>query len=381
LSRPAGGRAEVAILLPSFAPLDAIGTHVVELRDALAGAGLQARIFADEIKPGVGSEALPATELLNARRRDGRFILYQLSTNFHRYRGLMSRPEPLVVQYHNITPRAEMMGFDHGIATAVAWGRRQLEDLRLRAALGLAVSRYNADELVAAEYRRVAVAPPLIRPLAVPDSPKRYDKGAHRLLFVGRLVPNKAQEDLIAALAVYNATFSTPATLTLVGSTTVETYVEYLHGLAHRLGVGDAVTFASGVPQDQLAGLYAGSHLFVSASRHEGFGFPVIEAMRAGLPVVAYASSAIPETAGRAALLTPSAEPETLATAWHMVLADAGTRRAMIAEGRRRAADFDLSESKLANLRALANLIPIEGVQPSPLYHDRLANSRAETGA
>ena len=381
MSRAGGGRPEVAILLPSFAPLDAIGTHVVELREALAGAGLEARIFADEIKPGVAAEARPATELLNARPREGRFLLYQLSTNFHRYRRLMSRPEPLVVQYHNITPRSQMMGFDHGIATAVAWGRRQLEDLRLRTSLALAVSGYNADELVAAEYSRVAVAPPLIRPLVTPENSRNYDQGVHRLLFVGRLAPNKAQEDLIAALAVYNATFAPAAALTLVGSTSVASYGNYLRALAERLGVGDAVTFASGVSQEELARLYSESHLFVSASRHEGFGFPIIEAMRAGLPVAAYASSAIPETSGRAALLTPNSEPETLATAWHMVLSDPGGRRAMITEGRRRAADFDLEESKEANLRALANLIPIEGVLPAPLYHDRSARSGVEAGA
>ena len=367
-----GNRMEVSILLPSFAPFDAIGTHVVELRSALREEGVDARIYADEIKPGVEAEAIPSSKLMKSRARDGRFILYQLSTNSNLYRHLLRRPEPLAVQYHNITPRTQVIGFDAGIASAVAWGRRQLEDLRIQTRLALAVSRYNADELVAAKYVSVAVAPPLIRALHTQQAPRDYASvDEHRLLFVGRLAPNKAHEDLITALAVYNATFTPRAILTLVGSETIPTYGEYLRSLAAGLGVLDAVVFASGLSQDELARLYAMSHLFVSASRHEGFGFPLIEAMRAGLPVVAHASSAIPETAGKAALLTRSSDPETLATAWRMILADADARQTLVQEGRRRAADFDLGRSKRANLHALANLIPIEGIEPAPLYYQR----------
>ncbi|MDA8262646.1 MAG: glycosyltransferase [Actinomycetota bacterium] len=370
-----GSPTEVAILLPSFAPFDAIGTHVVELRSALLEAGIDARIYADEIKPGLEGEAIPSRKLMKGRRRDGRFILYQLSTNSNLYHHLLQRHEPLLVQYHNITPRAQVMGFDAGMATAVAWGRRQLEDLRIRTRLALAVSHYNADELAAAEYESVVVAPPLIRPLHTPAASRDYAAAEHRLLYVGRLAPNKAHEDLIAALAVYNETFAPRATLTLVGSTTVAAYGEYLRSLAQELGVSNAVTFASGVSQDDLARLYAESHLFVSASRHEGFGFPLIEAMRSGLPVVAHASSAIPETAGKAALLTPSSEPETLATAWRMILAGTDAREALVDEGHKRAADFDLGRSKLANLQALANLVPIEGVVAAPLYYRREATA------
>ena len=371
MSRVRGNRMEVSILLPSFAPFDAIGTHVVELRSALREEGVEARIYADEIKPGVEAEAIPASRLMKSRPRDGRFILYQLSTNSNLYRHLLGRPEPLAVQYHNITPRTQVMGFDAGMANAVAWGRRQLEDLRLHTRLALAVSRYNADELVAAEYHTVAVAPPLIRPLHTQPASRDYAGSEHRLLFVGRLAPNKAHEDLIAALAVYNATFHPGAILTLVGSETVAAYGEYLRSLAGDLGVSDQVVFASGLSQDELARQYATSHLFVSASRHEGFGFPLIEAMRAGLPVVARASSAIPETAGQAALLTRSSDPEILATAWRMILADARAREALVSEGHKRAADFELGRSKLANLHALANLIPIEGIEPAPLYYER----------
>ncbi len=371
MSRVRGNRMEVSILLPSFAPFDAIGTHVVELRSALREEGVEARIYADEIKPGVEAEAIPASRLMKSRPRAGRYILYQLSTNSNLYRHLLRRPEPLAVQYHNITPRTQVMGFDAGMANAVAWGRRQLEDLRLQTRLALAVSRYNADELVAAEYDTVAVAPPLIRPLHTQPASRDYAVGEHRLLFVGRLVPNKAHEDLIATLAVYNATFSPRVILTLVGSETVAAYGEYLRALAGDLGVSDQVVFASGLSQDELARQYATSHLFVSASRHEGFGFPLIEAMRAGLPVVAHASSAIPETAGQAALLTRSSDPETLATAWRMILADADAREALVSKGHKRAADFELGRSKRANLHALANLIPIEGIEPASLYYER----------
>ena len=105
-------------------------------------------------------------------------------------------------------------------------------------------------------------------------------------------------------------------------SPTPPAYRDALARLAAAAGVGDAVHFHEGVSAEDLAALYRTADVFVSASAHEGFCVPVVEAMRFGVPVVARAAGAVPETAGGAAVLVPGDSASTLAVAVHRVLAD-----------------------------------------------------------
>ena len=362
-------KSQVAIVMPSFAPYDAMATHVLELRDTLIASGVSAAIYADEIKPGLQGEAQPFNRLRLAYPSSSRYILYQAATGSNLVRHLISRPEKLLIQYHNITPREQFVRWEPGIASSMAWGRRQLELLSHHTDLALAISRYNAEDLIITGYSQIAISPPLIRSLPAIESNRRYGGPGHSLLFVGRIAPNKAQEDLILAVALYNATFVDKVRLYLVGSPVIEKYGTYLRQLCAKLGVADDVLFYSHLTSDDLARMYADAHVLVSSSRHEGFGFPFVEAMRTGLPIVALDSSAIPETVQDAALLTYSSDPEVLASALHMVLWQSHIRSDLIKRGYARAKTWDLERSKLANLAALSIEIPIPGIEPEGLYY------------
>ena len=93
------------------------------------------------------------------------------------------------------------------------------------------------------------------------------------------------------------------------------------------------------VPDALLPGLYAGAEAFVLPSRYEGFGLPILEAMASGVPVVAAAAGALPETCGDAAVLAPP-EPDALREALLALLHDPGERSRLAAAGVRRAAAF-----------------------------------------
>ena len=93
------------------------------------------------------------------------------------------------------------------------------------------------------------------------------------------------------------------------------------------------------VPEAHLPGLYAGARAFVLPSRHEGFGLPCLEAMAAGVPVIAAAAGALPETCDGAAILVPP-EPEPIATALLKLLDDEDRRAGLREAGRRRAAEL-----------------------------------------
>ncbi len=85
--------------------------------------------------------------------------------------------------------------------------------------------------------------------------------------------------------------------------------------------------------------------MLVVTSEHEGFCVPVVEAMSAGLPVVAFDQGAVPEVLGDAGVLVPDKDPYALATSIGDLLADAPRRAALGEAGRRRLADLDLESA------------------------------------
>ena len=83
-----------------------------------------------------------------------------------------------------------------------------------------------------------------------------------------------------------------------------------LRELADELGIAGNVVFPAYVDAADLEGLYALARCFVFASINEGFGIPILEAMRRGVPVACSRASALPEVAGRGgALLRPLQRP------------------------------------------------------------------------
>jgi len=149
----------------------------------------------------------------------------------------------------------------------------------------------------------------------------------------GRLVPIKGIVYLIRALASLKRDIP-DLRLEIAGSgperTTIETEVR-LHGLT------DCVTFLDW--QVELAPVFARWDVFVLPSLEEGFGIAALEAMAAGLPVVATAVGGIPELVedGRTGWLVPPADPDALADRLRDLLLDPERRRAMGAAGRARA--------------------------------------------
>jgi glycosyltransferase involved in cell wall biosynthesis len=75
------------------------------------------------------------------------------------------------------------------------------------------------------------------------------------------------------------------------------------------LGLQDTVVFTGHIPDNQIAGLYAGARILVFPSLYEGFGLPVLEGMAVGTPVITSNASSMPEVAGGAAVLLPPEEP------------------------------------------------------------------------
>ncbi len=346
-------------IVPSLTPGDGVGGHTLAVRDVLRAAGVRSEIFSDDVHPALSGEGRPLDALPPAGT-DGLALLYQCSIGNEVVDRLLARPEPLVVDYHNRTPVEHLLRWVPDMAHLAGWGRSQLGDLAGRAVLGIGDSAFNARELDAVGFVRTAVVPILLDVAGLRHG--RKDRGgASRWLFVGRVVPNKAQHDLVLALAWHRAVHDPDAQLRLVGRDAAPSYTDALRDLIGELGLDGAVHLVGGVDDESLGREYAEADVFVCLSDHEGFCIPVLEAMASGLPVVAYGSSAVPETVGSGGLLLPRKDPATVSAAAARLGDDAALRETMVERGLARAQQFDRARTGPLLLDALRSVFDLRG--------------------
>lgn len=134
------------------------------------------------------------------------------------------------------------------------------------------------------------------------------------VLFVSSLWPYKNCDGLLRAFAVAKPDLPRHR-LVVVGPGRDTAYVAELHALAERLGIADDVTWVGGVPLEETVDFYRAADVFVYPSHNETFGLPILEAMACACPVVTSDRSAMPETAGGAALLANPEDPASIAAA------------------------------------------------------------------
>jgi glycosyltransferase involved in cell wall biosynthesis len=152
---------------------------------------------------------------------------------------------------------------------------------------------------------------------------RRLDLGdAPVLLTVAAALPHKNLGRLLAATARLDIGDRAPPTLVMVGHAGRQT--EQLRALASTLGIADRVRITGWVKDTDLEGLYQMAHAFVYPSLHEGFGMPVLEAMRRGVPTACADASSLPEVAGDAALLFDPTSVDAIAATIARLFLDAG---------------------------------------------------------
>jgi alpha-1,3-rhamnosyl/mannosyltransferase len=217
----------------------------------------------------------------------------------------------------------------------------------LRAAAAVLVPSAHTRDRLHARVRGVREV--RVTPLGIDErfspGPAGGDRGPY-LLAVGTLQPRKNLEAALAAFERLHA-----------GGLEHRLVVAGARGwrdeaLVARLGVspaGEWIEFAGRVDDDALVRLYRGAACLLFPSRAEGFGFPPLEAMACGTPVVAAAAGSLPEVLGDAAPLVEPDDVDGLARAVAGVLADPEPWRA---RGLARAARFTWAECAEATVAA-----------------------------
>ena len=179
---------------------------------------------------------------------------------------------------------------------------------------------------------------------AAPDRPR----GPVSILCVAHLYPRKDVATLLGAMA----RLAGGAVLRVVGTGPA---LAGLERRARETELNGRVEFLGHLPFDRLAAEYRRADLFCLPSRQEGFGIVFLEAMAAGLPVVAVRAAAIPEVVadGVSGVLVPPGDAVALANALERLIADPGERRRLSEEGRRRVRSYDAPDVAVRFLEAI----------------------------
>ena len=313
-------------VLPSLGYGDAIGHEVLGIQRVLRGAGYQSEIFVQTADPRVEDLTVGYLELRDASHPDN-ILIHHFSIGSRASRLAYALPDRMVLIYHNITPPEFFVDINKELVRLCFRGRRELALYRTRCDLALGDSEYNRQELDAVGFSPTGVLD------VVPDfdhlrGPGNYtlagafDDDWVNVLFVGRVIPNKKFEDVIRAFHAYKTFFNPRSRLLLVGAHSgFERYVTMLHRFIARLGTRD-VHLVGHVSNEELTAYYELADIFVCASEHEGFCVPLVESFHMGVPVVAYAATAVPSTMGGAGILYTNKDPMHMAALINAVVDD-----------------------------------------------------------
>lgn len=305
---------------------DAIGNEVLGIQKVLRGAGCESRIYVQTADPRVEDLTADYRDLLEESHPDN-ILIHHFSIGSRASRVAYALPDRMILVYHNITPPEYFIGVNPMLVELCYKGRRELRAYVQRCDLALGDSEFNRSELEQMGFPRTGVLPvvPSFDHLDVTPNhmlAREFDDAWTNILFVGRMIPNKRIEDLVRFFHAYRLRYNSASRLLLVGSHSgYEDYLASVSDLIARLNTPD-VHFIGHVSNEELTALYDVADLFLSASEHEGFCVPLVEAFRKRIPVVAFAATAVPATMDGGGVLYDYKDARHVAALMHAVVSD-----------------------------------------------------------
>ncbi|MBN1922337.1 MAG: glycosyltransferase family 4 protein [Anaerolineae bacterium] len=335
-------------IMPELLYGDAIGNQALKLRGLLREWGYESEIYALHRDRRL---AYAGRDVRSYRGSAETLLIYHYSISSVLTDFVKQLPDRVVVYYHNVTPAAYLNGYNPGLAALLRRGREELSKLS-GASYALAASPYNSEEMTSLGFPDVSVLPYFVyfdelQASAVNAAGReivaRYGSPEWvNLLFVGRIVPNKRQDDLIRLFSYYHCLINPRSRLFLVGSdANAPGYKMELEILVEALGLSDAVHFVGPVGlREGLGGYFKAASVFVCMSEHEGFCVPLLEAMAFEKPVLAFKAAGVPSTLGQAGLMVTQKRYDVLGELLELLVTDRALRQSVVSQQKRRLADF-----------------------------------------
>lgn len=329
---------------------DAIGHEVLGIQGVLRDAGYQSDIFVETADRRLEDRTRDYRELVDRSHPD-HLLLHHFSIGSKASRTAYAVPDRMALIYHNITPPEYFVGLHRTLARQCFRGRRELLAYRDRCDLAMGDSPFNREDLDRLGFPRTAVLPVVPGFAHLDREPddfvaRQFDDEWTNILFVGRVIANKKIENLIRFFHAYHTGYNPRSRLIIVGVYSLfERYLAALNHLVEELRL-EHVHFTGHVSDDELVAYYDIADLFLCASEHEGFCVPLVEAFYTGVPVLAYAATAVPSTMDGAGVLFHHPDPAHVASLMDAILSHAGLREEIVAGQtaavrRLQALDFD----------------------------------------
>jgi L-malate glycosyltransferase len=341
---------------------DAIGDSARRMRGLLHQMGHTSELYAltidDELRGDVRPFADPAS-------KKGDLTIFHFALPSPMTDAFARLPHGRLLQYHNVTPASYFAAYDPALFRLASIARQELSTLVGQVDLALGVSDYNRRELEALGFEPTGVLPLAVdlsritQPVRRPALEKILDDDFVNFLFVGRIAPNKKIEDHIRLAEHYKRYVDAYYRFIFVGKyDAVPRYYATIRALMSEYRfLNERFIFTGPVPDEDLAVYYRHAAVYVSLSEHEGFCAPLLEAMAADVPVLAYAAAAVPETLGGAGVQFAPKDMEYAAELLGALAFDDDLRARVIAGQRQRLAEF--SDARIE--RELATIVGYAG--------------------
>ncbi len=342
------GAVSISQLVHTLSYGDAISGEVFALQRCFESLGWESNIYAINVHPKYKGIAKDYRTL--AADYQGELLLhYSLGSPLNQFYLEQKRATRTLI-HHNLTPAKWFVGVNQRIVSDIEQGRLELPLLCSASQRLLADSQYNADELQALGFAAHVLELPL-------DPTKwkieRNDgiyslvkaEGGIHVLHVGRLAPNKCIEDIIRTFYFLHHYVCRQSRLWLVGiDIDTELYSFALKRMILDLKLEHAVNFTGCLADSEVKALYQAATVYLCMSAHEGFCLPVAEAMHFGLPVIAYSSTAIPDTIGDGGLLVTEKRHAEIAELIGRISEDSVLREQLIRSGETRVKELSFEK-------------------------------------
>jgi glycosyltransferase involved in cell wall biosynthesis len=308
--------------------------------------GVTGEVFAATLDPGLDGSVRPIARLARSLQADDLVVIHY-TAYAHALDAALDLPQRKLLVYHNVTPPEFLWDWEPIVAARCALGRAHLREYAGRVDAAATATAFNAADLQAAGFEDVHVLPALYffdRERLMPGAGGDQHATASTVIFVGRLSPNKRQDELIKAFALYQRHREPDSRLLLVGGPVGPSYTEHLERVIGATGARNVVMGAR--PQPELNDVYRAASVFVCLSGHEGFCLPLLEALHFELPVIARRAGAVPEVLGDAGVVIDDEDLPTIAELIDGCVRDQALREELRRRGRERLKAFEPADTE-----------------------------------
>lgn len=335
---------------------DAITNEMLLIKDILIKNGYESEIYAEHIADGLKKDI---KDIKSYKGNKDSILIIHHSMGFDLFDNIINLPDKKIIIYHNITP--EHFFDDEFIKRYIRKGLKQTAEYRKYVDLAYADSNFSRKEMIAMGYKNVGIIP-------VQISLDRFDKtdvnkelekslkAQTNFIFVGRVVKNKKQVDIIKTFNLYHNYFDKKAKLFIIGDTSNVPYLREVENAIKENDLSENVVLTGKINESDLKTYYANASAFICMSEHEGFGVPLLEAMKMNVPLIAFDSSAILETMGGAGISFDKKNYTQIAALLNEIVTNTSLREKLVKHQQERIKKLSSTDTEKLILDAIKNI-------------------------